>query len=388
MEETRIMLLPSPPSSGSIGSATKMLGVARLLEENGAKICFVIGGVLGDFLRKFGYEVYPFPIPKTIGTNKDIDNIVDFLEWTGLCDDDFIQEAVLKELEAIKVFRPKVIFAETRPTATISANAAKIPLVSIASWSCSPINPINKLQVGRLIKGFNLVLERYGLEKIENIAQLFYKRSDVRLAPTLPELEPELLLEDDVIYTGYILDEFKDLNYDLEQYNRMSKDNVIFIYLSVGALSPHYYMETIIKEFQDTDYTVICGCGFHYKLDAFPKTPDNILFINYIPIKYIISDVQTLIFHGGQDTMLTALLHGTPSITFPGKHFERRYNAEKISNLRLSIMKDIWSFRPGKIIRTIESLEENGYYERCKKFKDKFSNYSGTQKCVEILCKY
>lgn len=388
MEETRIMLLPSPPSSGSIGSAAKMLGVAKLLEKNGAKICFVIGGVLGDFLRKFGYKVYPFPIPKTKGTNEDINNIVDFLEWTGLCNDNFIQEAVSKELEAIKEFKPKVIFAETRPTATISANAAKIPLVSIASWSCSPINPINKLQVGRLIKGFNLVLERYGLEKIENIAQLFYERSDVKLAPTLPELEPELLLEDDVIYTGYILDEFKDMNYDLEWYNRMPKDNVIFIYLSVGSLSPQYYMDTIINEFRDTDYTVVCGCGFHYKLDIFPKTPDNIFFANYVPIRNIISDVQTLIFHGGQDTMLTALLHETPSITFPGKHFERRYNAEKINNLGLSIMKDIWSFRPRKIIKTINCLEKNGYYERCKKFGDKFSDYAGTQKCVDILCRY
>ena len=292
MSNVRVLLMPSPPNSGSIGSATKMLGVAKALEQRGAEVSFVIGGKLGEFFALRNYKVYSYPVPKTARTDIDINNVIDFLEWTGLCNEEFIHEAVSCELQAIKDFKPTMIFAEARPSAAISANAAGVPLTTIASWSCSPDNPMNASQTGRLIKGFNEELTRQGLRKIDNIADLFFRRSDRKLAPTIPVLEPEIVNEKNIKYTGYILDDKKDESFEMNWYEEMDKDNLIFIYLSVGALQPKFYIETIINTFRKTKYHVICGCGFHFALEYLPEQLPNIKFLNYIPLRNIIEDTK------------------------------------------------------------------------------------------------
>jgi len=379
------MLLPSPPNSGSIGSATKMLGIAKLLEEKDCEVCFVIGGNLGRFFKEKGYRVFQYPIPKTSVLDIKVNNIVDFVEWTGLSDPDYIHQAVSAELEAIKEFCPDVIFAEARPSAAISARAAGIALVSIASWSCSPFNPLNKSQDGRLIEGFNRELRAYGQEVINNIAELFFMRSYVKLAPTLPELEPEIADMEGVKFTGYILDVSYDKSYNMDWYNSLGKENQIFIYLSVGALKPQVYIDTITNTFKDTIYNVICGCGFHLDIHQLPESLSNVKFVKYVPLENIIKNIKFMLFHGGQDTMLSALLNGIPSITFPGDHFERGYNAEKIEKLKLSKKCSIYSFRPSRMQSMIEEMLSGDYIKHCQEFRKVFNAYGGSRECVEIL---
>lgn len=385
--KNKVMLLPSPPNSGSIGSVTKMLGIAKILKRQSCEVCFVIGGNLGEFLRKEGFTVYDFPIPKTSGKDIDIDNILDFIEWTGLGDELFIKYSIKAELDAIKIFKPTVIFAETRPSAAISAKIAGIPFISIASWSCSPDNPCNRSQDGRLIHGYNHILKEYKLTTIENVAELFFMRSDVKLAPTLPELEPEMLNVKGVHYTGYILDISENHNRNMDWYKSLGKENQIFIYLSVGALNPNIYMNTIIDSFKNTPYNIICGCGFHFDIKKLPENISNIRFANYIPLQEIIQNIQLMIFHGGQDTMLTALLNGIPSITFPGHHFEREYNANKTNELGLSKKCSIYGFRPKRLNSIIKSTQDGIIKANCEEFKNKFHKYGGTKECIDIILK-
>jgi UDP:flavonoid glycosyltransferase YjiC (YdhE family) len=384
-KKKRIMILPSPPSSGSIGSVTKSFGIARSLMKRGCEVCFVMGGKLGDFIAKNGFKVYPYPAPLPNGKLQTITSTVDFVEWTGMADAEFVKAAVMAELEAIRDFKPDVVFAEARPSASISTRVAGIPSVMIASWPCTPRHPANRSGSERHIKVFNQALQRYGLPEIENIIDLFYMTADVKLAPTLPELEPEMSGVDGVQFVGYIL----DLNSERANFSAWYEHWVdlpqIFIYLSVGALFPELYIKTIIETFENLPFRVICGCGFHYELGTLPNSLPNIRFERYIPTAAIMKDTSLVIFHGGQDTMLTTLLYGLPSIAIPGQHFERDYNATQLEKLGAAKKLSVYAFRPNRLKNVVDEVLDGTYATMSKALSQKLHNYGGTEQCAEIL---
>lgn len=381
----RVMLLPSPPSSGSIGSVTKCLGIAQKLENKNCKVCFVIGGELKKFVEEKGYYAYEYPVPIPKKTMINIKSAVDFIDWTGMAEEDFSEAAVKAELEAIKAFNPDVIFAETRLSAAISAEIAGIPTVMIASWPICPDFPQNRIHQGRLEGVYNKILKENHLPLIENITELFYKRATVKIAPTIPELEPELENQE-IEFVGYILDEADKTQKLPEWYDSWKYDQKIFIYLSVSALAPDLYMQVILDTFRSSPYGVMCGCGFHYSVSSLYSQYDNIKFERYLPVASIMKDTRLVIFHGGQDTMLTTLIHGIPSLTIPGNHFERDYNATNLEKLGVSKKLSITSFRSTRLLNETEQILSQPYFTNCAKIKEKMNQYGGTEACVKIIC--
>ena len=380
----RIMLLPSPPSSGSIGSVTKCLGIAEKLEQKNCKVCFVIGGQLKKFIEEKGYYAYDYPVPIPRKTMIDIQSAVDFIDWTGMAEVNFSAAAVKAELEAIKDFKPDVIFAETRLSAAISAEIAGIPTVMIASWPITPDFPQNRMHQGRLEGVYNKILKKYHLPEIENITELFYQRATVKIAPTIPELEPDLDRQK-IKFVGYILDEADEKQIIPEWYAAWKYKKKIFVYLSVGALAPDLYMQVIADTFKDSAYGVVCGCGFHYSISSLSSRYDNIKFERYFPVASIMHDTNAVIFHGGQDTMLTTLIHGVPSLTIPGSHFEREYNARNLEKLGVSKKLSITSFRPTKLLNEVDKILSQPYITKGMEMKQKMKKYNGTEECVKII---
>lgn len=385
LKKHRVMILLSPTSSGSIGSMTKCIGIAKAVEERNCQVCFAISGELGDTLRKLGYLVYPYPIPQPKKIMQDINNLTDFVEWAGMADESFIREAVKSEIEAIKQFKPDVIFAEARPSAIISARIAGVPTVMIASWPCSEKNIVNKKADGECIKGFNKVLKENNLPQINNVAELFFKDADIKLSPSIPELEPELSNEKDVIFAGYILD--TDCSVKLPDWYTLwgKRDFQVFMYLSVSALPPSYYIDTVVNAFKDKPCRVVCSCGFHYEVSDLPHADDNIRFTRYIPSAPVMRDSDIVIFHGGQDTMLTALLNGLPSMTITGRHFERAYNAEQLEKIGASKRLSLMSFRANRLFSEVEEVLRGPYGDVSRRISHDLKNYGGTEYCAEVL---
>jgi UDP:flavonoid glycosyltransferase YjiC (YdhE family) len=385
IKKRRIMILPSPPSSGSIGSVTKSFGIARALMKRGCEVCFVMGGKLGGLIADNGFKVYPCPAPVLDGKIQTIASTVDFVEWTGMADAQFTKAAVIAELEAMRDFKPDVVFAEARPSASISTQAAAIPSVMIASWPCNPKHPANRSGSERRLKVFNHELQRYGLAEIENIIDLFYTKADVKLAPTLPELEPEMCGVDGVQFVGYILDLNSTGSHFPGWYGHWVDLPQIFIYLSVGALFPELYIKTIIETFENLPFRVICGCGYHYGLKTLPRNMPNIRFERYIPAAAIMKDTSLVIFHGGQDTMLTALLYGLPGIAIPGRHFERDYNATQLEKAGAAKKLPVYAFRPNRLKKVVYEVLNGTYAAMSRELSRKLRNYGGTEQCAEIL---
>ncbi|MDE6252891.1 MAG: hypothetical protein K2M78_09705 [Lachnospiraceae bacterium] len=381
MRETKVLMMPSPPTSGSVGSTTKSIGIAKILKEKGCDVRFVMSGKLGKLIQDNNFYSYPAPQPVHKTDVSEINSFTDFIRWSGMSDYTYIEEAVKSEIKAMEDFQPDVIFAETRPTATISSKFMNISSIMVASWPCAPEFEANKNRVSE-IQGFNNVLKKYNQPLVKSETELIFSRADVKLAPTLPELEPDLLNMEGVRYVGYMLDlEEKQTIFEFE-----NKDYpLIFIYLSVSAISPHIYQQIINETFRNEKYNVICALGYHYNGGCKESNLTNIKYFDYVSVASIIKKTDLVIFHGGQDTMMTCLLNGVPSIVIPGRHFERAFNASQIEKAKAAKVLPVYAFRPGKLNLVVKEVLSGKYKYYSQVMSQKLKNYGGTQQCADII---
>lgn len=383
----RVLLMPSPVSSGSVGTTLKAIGLAHLLKKRGCQVRFVMGGELGAFVSRQGFAVAACPTPEYVGNTQSIHNIVNFIQWTGLADADFVEQAVEAEIAAIREFHPDVIFAEARPSAAISAAATGVPLVTVASWPMHPDFPENRLAINQPLEAFNRQLQRYGLAEIQHVAELLFLRSTLKISPSLPELEPELQAVPEIRFVGHMLDRTVDETQLPPWYHSWRTAPLILVYLSVGAITPELYLRTLPEAFQDLPFNVLCACGFHFAVgaDDLAKFRGNVRFVRFVPMQAVIGEASLVIFHGGQDTMLTTLLHGLPSITIPGQHFERRYNALQMVQLGASHMLPVHAFRARRLAHVTREILQGNYAARSKELARSFSRFGGSEQAIDFL---
>lgn len=384
----KILLMPSPPNSGSIGSVTKCIGLAKEIERRGGDVRFVMGGKLENLIQSNGFMVYKSPVPNIDASISSINNAVEFMKWTGMTQSQYLADSVLAELQAISDFKPDVVFAEARPSASISTRIAKVPSAMIASWSIHPAFPSNKSCDGVGTRDVNQILAKHHLPEIKNITELMFQTADLKIAPTLPVLEPELQKFSDIYFNGYILDTVTtETDPQISAFMKINKP-LIFIYLSVSALSPQLYKEVILQTFQNKAFKILCCCGYHYHLTELDSSVDHICFTRYVPTNVVINQANLVIFHGGQDTMLTALLHGLPSITVTGRHFERSYNAEQLARLGASIHLPVHAFRPGRLNQAVHKAISGPYQEKSKALSRQLMEYGGSAQCADLLLSF
>lgn len=77
IDEKKVLLMPSPPNSGSIGSVTKCIGLAKEIERRGGDVRFVMGGKLENLIRSNGFMVYKSPVPNIDASISSINNAVE-----------------------------------------------------------------------------------------------------------------------------------------------------------------------------------------------------------------------------------------------------------------------------------------------------------------------
>ena len=382
MKRTKVLMMPSPPTSGSIGSTTKAIGIGRKLKEKGCDVRFVMGGKLAELIQSNNFYSYPAPQPIHNVDVSEINSFTDFIQWTGLSDHLYIEEAVKAEIKAMKDFQPDVIFAETRPTATISSKFMNIPSVMVASWPCYPEFEANKNSKSQ-VEGFNKVLKYYNQPLVESETELIFTRADVKIAPTLPELEPQLQHIDGVKYVGYMLDLKEEKQTICEFENKENPQ--IFIYLSVSAIPPKIYQQVIDETFKDQPYNIICGLGYHDDISCKPNNSANIKYYDYISAASVIKNTDLMIFHGGQDSMMTSLLNGVPSIVIPGRHFERAFNAVQLEKTGATKILPVHAFRPKRLNLAIEEVIRGSYKNASQAMAEKLKTFGGTEQCSNII---
>lgn len=87
-----------------------------------------------------------------------------------------------------------------------------------------------------------------------------------------------------------------------------------------------------------------------------------------------------------QNTTVQCIEYKVPSLIFPGRHFERFYNAKKASEIGCALNLKVDSFNKEELLENCKKIMKD---EECKKALNKYSlkikSYGGAARAAELL---
>ncbi len=388
----RFLFLPLITRGAAIGTITRCLAIADHLRTLGHEPCFLTNGHGAEYVAHAGYPYVHGAIPDAPGPHHPLHDLSDVAVFLNLTKEDYLRRALHAELEAIDRFKPDALFSEFKLTAPITASETGLPLVSTA---CSPADPRFRSELfdipktidhSEAIEGFNTILNERGLAPIEDTAELFFGRSDAKVAPTIVDLEP--LLDDvpNLEYAGYLLyDRMESAPLPAGLMEATHGRRVVFAYFSAGDVGPDQYTDVLPKAFDDTEFHVICATGDHPALPTAPPPTSNTTWVRFVPGRSILERSDAIIFHGGQNTAMAALIHKVPAVIIPGDDFERDFNARAAARLGAAIHLSTDEFTPTRLREATREALNPKYTEAAEKLGSKALRRGGPRRAAEIL---
>ncbi len=375
-----------------MGTITRCLSIADHLRRLGHECLFLTNGEGAKLVSEEGFPFVEGVLPDPPGKHHPVYDLSDVAVFLNLTREGFIRRSLETELRTVDRFTPDVLFSEFKLTAPITAAVTGVPLVSTA---CSPADPrfvsplfpgAKALNHADAVEGFNRVLDDHKLEAIENTAELFFSRSDVKVAPTVCEIEP--LLEDvpDIHYTGYLLHDRRELA-ALPQglLENAGSRAIVFVYFSTGEIEPDAYIHVIPQAFQDSEYHAIVAVGDHPDVPELPPSTSNTTWVRFVPGRSLMRHCRAVIFHGGQNTAVSSLIHKLPSLIFPGKDFERDFNARSLAQIGAGMHLSVDDFTPAKVLEATRRLQAPSFHAAVQTYSEKILRKGGPERAAEVV---
>jgi UDP:flavonoid glycosyltransferase YjiC (YdhE family) len=351
---------------GALGPLVRMLAVGEEIRsiDPSAQVAFRASAAEKPFLEKSGYTVfdgykpYLFGLPAWIGTwinasmernpgrpIPEVPQMEFVLQLKGMLNRKYVETTFREELALLEKFQPDVIFGSMDLIMPIAAKLAGIPYVSLGSAVMlpgfqSPLFP--KLRSKDYTGLINPLLRQQGLPLVRDIKEMLCSYFSTRVViPNIPELE-EMPPDGRNIFVGSLLpNRIVNQNFAWEK-----KRPLVFVYLSIGQLTPQKYMKVLTESFARSEFDVVVAAGDHpFFRGKDVLTEGNVHFFRVIPAEEILPLSDAAIHHGGQNTTVQCIQQGVPSIIFPGMHFERYFNASKAAEAGCALCRPNTDFR-------------------------------------------
>ncbi|WP_455799036.1 glycosyltransferase [Clostridium butyricum] len=322
--------------------------------------------------------------------NLSIESLCDVIRLKGIISKEYVQNTFKEEMELVQSFKPDIIFGEFETVMPIVAKKMDIPYFSTGGTASKKdfcyYGFSNKTVYG-YEKEYNELLKSLNLKTIDNICELvsgeYYCKKI--FIPSIPELEG-LEESSKYIYLGSVTPK----NFIKSDFNFIKKNPLVYVYLSVGEIKPDVYQKIILDTFKSSEFDVIVTGGGtpQFKSDK-NYNNSNVYFMEMVPSDKVIKMADIAIHHGGQNTTVQCIENQVPSIIFPGKHFERYFNAEKASEIGCALNPGIKNFNKEFLLKTCrEIIKENTFKENLKIYSDKIKSSGGVIKAVDFILNY
>lgn len=386
----RILLIPLAGGVG-LGPLTRCLAVASEARQRGHDVALLCKKSFLKIAAQYGYKTFPAPSPKLSRITTYPFRLSDVAAKFGWLEESYIESAVREEQKVIRIFNPNVIFTETQFSVPISATVAGIPWAATASWADHPDFKSPLYEDKHTVRGFehifNRILTRYGLPEINDINELAYMRANAKIAPTIPELQPELRKVPDVHFIGYLLSPEFEAGRLPSFFDRWGTRNpIIYVYMSPGDIPPRQWIRTMIKTFEHTHFNVVVILAPLNILPlSLPSIP-NIQFVTNAPGSAAISRSRIVITHGGGNTVSNALLHGKPLVIFPHLYAERDYNGRAVENLGAGINLRTEQFTARDIMSYVRQiLSDKTFAQNAQIIGKRMKMLGGSRRALDVL---
>jgi UDP:flavonoid glycosyltransferase YjiC (YdhE family) len=390
----RALFLPLITRGAAIGTITRCLSIADHLKLSGHESCFLTNGEGAKLVSEAGYPWMEGRIPDPPGRHRPLYDLSDVAVHLNLTKEDYIRSALQHEQQAIQEFRPDVLFSEFKLTAPITAAETGLPLVSTA---CSPADPRFKSPLfsgdksvdhEEAVSCFNRVLEARQMEPINDVAELFFTRSHVKIAPTIPQLEPLLSDVPNLHYVGYLLyDKMELAPLPPGLIEQIQDRATLFVYFSFGEIEPAKYIRVIPEAFDQSEFHAVVAVGDHPDVKELPESTANVTYVRFVPGRSMLQRCKALIFHGGQNTAMAALIHKLPSLIYPGKDFERDFNARSLANVGAAIHAAVENFSPEKTLELTRKLLSSSIHHTAETLSSEILSKGGPRHAADLVMK-
>lgn len=151
------------------------------------------------------------------------------------------------------------------------------------------------------------------------------------------------------------------------------------IYLSLGTFfnkKPGVFRK-IISAFADSPYQLIVSAGGAFKKLSSQPLPAEVLLFDRVPQLEVLSQVDAVISHGGNNTVNETLSKGKPLLVMPVGG-EQGDNASRVEYLGAGLRADIKKSTPREICEKVKRLiEEETFNKRAKEVANSLAMTEG-----------
>lgn len=357
----RVLIVPMTAMAETAGSYSRTVLLAKGLEKSGIEVATCaaedfnfrpIKGLRNYYLtipNPLGLPqkiaVHTFPVAQKLGitTRKSVNSFDDVLYLTGNTQYFYIKRSVGDIRNAIRDFKPDVIYSEFNISAIV---AGKIEHKRIYISTSMPTQ-FDYAHNSKYTKGLNRFLKENRLMPVRSCVELF-SWADWKFVPSCYELEP--FTDKNATFCGT----FKQTNVRDAQ----NRHNVL-VYMGNGTVSKKVTVREVRAAFQNSRYPVyIAGQGLK------EQTSGNIHMAPYFDFQKLLPNSLVFINHGGQNSVIDGLIYGVPQIICAGKIFERKYNAKSVVKVGAGIEIGVSEFKAEQIKAAFEKIISSREYQK------------------------
>jgi UDP:flavonoid glycosyltransferase YjiC (YdhE family) len=397
----KVLCIVFSPATGSFGSLTRVLALAREFSSKGHEVRFCASGEVFNLIEKKRYPVKRMPKPAMFGLpallsgklerrsqNLRIpvrDGVSLGSAWfvyflSGMIQPKFLKRLVAAQLDAIRHFEPDLLLTEMDPGAYVAARITGIPLVT--TFAKISLHGKGTFFWRLAKKSINSTLRFFGLTKPIDPEDLLVGPRIFNVIPSIPALDGSEENEN-TLYVGNILEPVREESTDRTRFSPDRRKRYVFVYLGTGSITLQKALDVLPAVFNGIPDV---ECLVAAQTIATEEQRGNVLFAPWIPAARILPQCDLVICHGGLNTVTQAVEAGVPLLLFPGPIFERRYNAEMVMKNGAGMMGETKDFNP---LWIREQYERRGdFNDGVDRLKREFLRFSGSDSAVKLIIKW
>lgn len=380
----KVLIATMAAAAETAGPFSRSAALCRALLDAGHEVAFC-AAVDENYHEINGIKNYEAQVPSLLGLpsfvankmlkiaqklnvqeKKEIHSFEQVLHFVGAIDKTFFADDVLCIRNAIRDFKPDIVYSEFRPAAIVAAKAEQVKIAAGYSYPVQSTFASNP----EFSKGVRDYLKTNRLPAVQSVLEIF-EWADVRIVPSSYELEP--IAGKNIVFVGPFQMPQK-VSTNLER-------NKIIAYMGNGSISQNTMIEELTKAFEHTRFQVFLAAK-----QAEPYQKGNIIVDQKFDFSSLMPEAVAYINHGGQNSIMTALMYGVPQIICAGKNFERKYNANSIVQLKAGVALSVQEFTAENITAAIQCFEKSSNYAaNAERAGDSLRKLGGTKTVVQVL---
>lgn len=384
----RLLIELSPDVT--LSSVSCALAIREAARPPGDRIGILANREYEGWFSQTELPVFRAPTPPGLGrmlsTTASIISVGDYAALMGYDDPDFLEESLSSELAAINSFQPDVILSFFRLTSFVSAKRANLPLAAFAAWPLDPRNPDNINDIACVDRRAVDWFEKNGATIRHSIAEAIFDHADLKIVTSIPELQnfPD---PQSFTFVGHLTSSSLDAGGTVPNAWRDAGFRVL-LYLSVSDLDETSFFDTLEVAISGTDVRALVGLGTPPQ-DTRPPLSGRYKQIDFCwswNSNEALSLAHLLVFHGGQNTMMAALLHGVPLIGIPLDSSERRENVALVVRQGAGLMLETEDLNVNGVRMAIEKIRSDTRYRQvAQALGDRARRLGGPSRTVSLM---